>query len=164
MQMSEDFRRCCFPCMLRSGMFGLAGQFPDEVRVYRYLFEASRYRRFTLRDDTFSPLFRVVKPPSMDITACTLPIQGFADRFCIHLSHQSSDILFLTTQCAALVHVLRIANRVQQVFRQIQGFEFGHFEVDQRLAKRLHLQAGPFSLRLAYAAACGNLVSLTHAG
>jgi hypothetical protein len=28
----------------------------------------------------------------------------------------------------------------------------------------LHLQAVPFSLRLAYAAACGNLVSLTHAG
>lgn len=162
MQMSEEFCRCRFPCVLRPGMFGFVGQFPHEVRVYRYLFEAIHYRRFTLRDDTFPPLFRVVKTLSMNILDRLLPIEGLANRFCIHLSHQTTDVLPLTTQGAALMHVLRIANRVQQIIRQTQGVEFDRFEFDESLTERLQLMAVPFSLRLAYAAAFGNFVSFTH--
>ena len=138
-------------------MSGFARQFPHGVCVYRHLVEASCYRRFTLREDAFSPLFRVVKILSMFAGCRFLSIQSPADRFCIHPSHQTPKILFLTPQRAALMHVLRVANRIQEDFRQIQGFEFGRFEIDQGLTKRLQIQAVPFSLRLAYAVALGQL-------
>ena len=143
-------------------MFGFACQFSHGVCVYRHLVEASCYRRFTLREDAFSPLFRVVKMLSMFVACRFSSIQSLADRFCIHLSHQTPEILLLTPQRAALMHVLRVANRVQEDFRQIQGLEFGRFEIDQGLTKHLQLQAVPFSLRLAYEVAFGNFFSVTH--